>query len=60
MSLGPTRIQLILSYITLYNAYVSATATLCRQNVTHFIGLHYGTEVNQFQICYDLPRDVAL
>ena len=43
-NLGPTRIQLILSYNTLYN--VSATATLCGQNITHFIGLHYGKSIS--------------
>ena len=44
MNLGPTRIQLILSYNTLYN--VSATATVCGQNVAHFIGLQYGKSIS--------------
>ena len=37
---GPTTIQLIVSYNTLYN--VSAVATLCGQNSSHFLELHYG------------------
>ena len=41
--LGPTSIQLIISYNTLYN--VSAVATQCGQNSSHFIELHYGESI---------------
>ena len=48
--LGPTSVQLIISYNTLYN--VSAVATQCGQNSSqvHFIELQYGESLSLFLV----------
>ena len=46
LNLEPGRILLTLSYNTLYS--VSTTATLCGQNASHFIELHYGKSMCNF------------
>ena len=56
MNLGPTHIQLILSYSTFYN--VSTTATIiCGQSSSHFIGLQYSKPIT-LKFCGDLLRDI--